>query len=49
MRTEFWLESVKGKEPVRPWRTWEDNIRMDVREMRWKCGGRIHVAQDRDQ
>jgi hypothetical protein len=26
-----------------------DNIRMDLREIRWEGVGRIHLAQDRDQ
>jgi hypothetical protein len=28
---------------------WEDNSRMDVMEIVWKCVDWIHVAQDRDQ
>jgi hypothetical protein len=38
-----------GKRPRRPRRRWEDNIRMDLREIR--CGGMawIGLAQDRDQ
>jgi hypothetical protein len=40
----------EGKESqVRPRRRWEDNIRMDVQEVR--CGGMdwIGLAQDRDR
>jgi hypothetical protein len=28
---------------------WEDNIRMDVREVRWEGVYWIHLAQERDQ
>jgi hypothetical protein len=35
--TIFWLENLKGKRPLgRPRRRWEDNIRMDLREIGWK-------------
>jgi hypothetical protein len=40
----------EGKRPLgRPRRRWEDNIRMDLREI--GCGGMdwIDLAQDRDQ
>jgi hypothetical protein len=33
----------------RPRRRWEDNIRMDFREIGWECVGWIHLAQDRDK
>jgi hypothetical protein len=37
----------EGKRPLaRPWRRWDDNIRMDLREMGWKV---VDLAQDRDQ
>jgi hypothetical protein len=39
-----------GKERLeRLWCTWENNIRMDLREIGWKVLDWIHVAQDRDQ
>jgi hypothetical protein len=28
---------------------WEDNIKMDLREIRWGDMDWIHLAQDRDQ
>ena len=40
----------KGKRPLgRPWRRWEDDIKMDLQEL--GCGGMdwIDVAQDRDR
>jgi hypothetical protein len=38
----------EGKRPLgRPTRRWEDNIRMDLREIGW--GGMHWIYQDRDQ
>jgi hypothetical protein len=39
----------EGKRPLgRPKRTWEDNIKLDLRYLEW-CGmGWIDLAQDRD-
>jgi hypothetical protein len=40
----------EGKRPLRrPSHRWEDNIRMDVREIRWEGVDWLHLAQDRDQ
>jgi hypothetical protein len=40
----------EGKRQVgRPRRKWEDNIRMDLREMGWGGMDLINLAQDRDQ
>jgi hypothetical protein len=34
MNTKFWLVNLKRKRsPGRPMRRWEDNIRMDLREI----------------
>jgi hypothetical protein len=33
----------------KPRRRWEDNIRMDLREIGWEIVNRIHLVQDRDQ
>jgi hypothetical protein len=39
----------EGKRPHgRPRLRWENNIRMDLTEMGWKCVDWIHLAQDRD-
>jgi hypothetical protein len=39
----------EGKRPVgKPRYRWEDNIRMDLREIGWKCVDWIHLAQGRD-
>jgi hypothetical protein len=40
----------EGKRPLGgPGRRWEDNIRMDLREIGWSGMDWIDVAQDRDQ
>jgi hypothetical protein len=33
----------------RPRRRWENNIRVNVREIRWEVVDWFHMAQDRDQ
>jgi hypothetical protein len=40
----------EGKRPLgRTKRRWEDNIKMDLREIRWDGMDWIDLAQDRDQ
>jgi hypothetical protein len=40
----------EGKSPhARPSHEWEDNIRMDLREIGWKGADWMHLAQDRNQ
>jgi hypothetical protein len=40
----------EGKKPLgRPRRRWEDNIRIDLREIEWDGMDWIDLAQDRDQ
>ena len=40
---------IEGKRPLgRPWRRWEDNIRMDVEEIDINAGNWVDSAQDRD-
>jgi hypothetical protein len=40
----------KRKRPLgRPSCRWEDNIRMDLREIGWEDVDWMHVVQDRDQ
>jgi hypothetical protein len=43
MHIVFLLEDLKGRDHV------EDNIRLDLREIRWEDVDWICVAQDRDQ
>jgi hypothetical protein len=50
MITKFWLEKSEGKRPLgRPRRIWEDNIRVNLREIEWKVVVWILLAQDRNQ
>ena len=40
----------EGKRPLgRPRYRWEDNIKMDLQEVRGSCGDRMDLAQDRDR
>jgi len=40
----------EGKIPLgRPRRRWEDNIKMELQEVRGGCGDWIELAQDRDR
>ena len=40
----------EGKRPLgRPRRRWEDNIRMDLQEVRGGCGVWMGLAHDRDR
>ena len=40
----------EGKRPLgRPKRRWEDNIKMDLQEVRGGCGDWMELAQDRDR
>ena len=43
------LGKPEGKKPLgRPRRRWEDNIKMDLREVGGDCGDWMELAQDRD-
>jgi hypothetical protein len=45
----FLVGRSKGKRPLgRPRRRWEDNINMDLQEVRGGCGDWMEMAQDRD-
>jgi hypothetical protein len=44
------VRKSEGKRPLeRPRRRWEDNIRMDFRDIGWGGMDWINLAQDRDQ
>jgi hypothetical protein len=45
----FWLGGLKGLPLGRPRRRWEDNIKMDLREIGFGDVDWIHWAQDRDR
>ena len=50
MRTELQWENLKGKKPLgRPRYRWEDNIKMDLKEVGCVPGDWIVLAEDRDQ
>jgi hypothetical protein len=41
---------TEGKSPLRrPRRRWEDNIKIDLQEVRGGCGDLMELAQDRDR
>jgi hypothetical protein len=44
------MHMPEGKRPLeRARRRWVDNIKMDLREIRWGGMNRIDLAQERDQ
>ena len=44
------VENPEGRRPLgRPRRRWEDNIRMDLREVGCGCVDWMELAQDRDR
>jgi hypothetical protein len=47
--TRFKLGGPKVRQLGRPRHRWEDNIKMDLREIRIDGVNRIHLAQDRVQ
>jgi hypothetical protein len=48
--TKLWSENLKGKMSLgKPRRRWEENIRMDLREIRWKGVDWKLLALDRQQ
>jgi hypothetical protein len=46
---EFWLGGPKGRELGRARRSWEDNIKMELREIGIDGAKWIRLAQDRVQ
>jgi hypothetical protein len=47
---QIFVAKPEGKRPLgRPRNRWEDNIRMDVREIGLIVVNWLHVVQDRDQ
>jgi hypothetical protein len=50
IHTEFLLDSQKVKIPLQRHRPmWEDNIKMDLKEIRWAFMDWNHLPQDREQ
>jgi hypothetical protein len=49
MHTKILLGKPEGNRPHRrPTCKWEDNIKIDLREIEWKAADWINLAQDRD-
>ena len=49
MCTRFLVGKPEGERPLgRPRRRWEDNIKMDLREVGRGCGDWMELAQDRE-
>jgi hypothetical protein len=47
---KIFMGKSEGKRPLRRYkRRWEDNIRMDLREIRFEVLVRIRIAQEMDQ
>jgi hypothetical protein len=47
---KIFVRKLEGKRPFgRPWRTWENNTRMDLLQAEWKDVDWMHMAEDRDQ
>jgi len=50
MHTKILVGKPEGKRLLgRPRRRWEDNIKMNLKEIGWEGAYWIHLAQDRDQ
>jgi hypothetical protein len=50
MQIIFWLENMKVRDHLEDLGIrWEDNIRMDLREIGWGNVDWIHLTQDRNQ
>jgi hypothetical protein len=43
------VENLKRRTTRKPRRRWKDNIRRELREIRWEVMDWIHLAQDREQ
>jgi hypothetical protein len=44
MRAKFSSEQLEGREQGKPIRRWEDNIKMDVKELVYDCVNWIQLA-----
>jgi hypothetical protein len=49
MHTKFWWEAVKEKDPIGGSKhRWEDNIKIDLKEIGWQDVDWIYLVQNRD-
>jgi hypothetical protein len=47
---KFWVGKPEGKRPIgKPWRIWNYNNGIDVKEIGWDGVDWIHLSLDRDQ
>lgn len=46
MRTQFWLETLNGRDHRRPKYRWEDSIKMNLMELGLKDVDWIHLTQN---
>jgi hypothetical protein len=49
MYTVIWLENRRGRDNLEEGRRWEDNIRMDLREIGWEGVDWMQLTQACDQ
>jgi len=49
MHIKFWSENLREETTWKTRHRWEDNIRMDLREVWWEDVDWIHLAHYRDQ
>jgi hypothetical protein len=50
MNTIFFPGKREGKRPLEtPTHIWQDNVRIDLREIGWGGVDWVHLAQDRDE
>jgi hypothetical protein len=49
VHTTFWLGGLRGGTTRKTRHRWEDNIKMDLREIGFGDVECIHLAQDRDR
>jgi len=47
--TGFWWGDLEKRTFGRPWRRWEDNIKMDLQDVAREVMDWIDLAQDRDR
>jgi hypothetical protein len=49
MPVGFWWKSLEERDHYEDLDRWEDNTKMDLREILWNGMDCIHVAQNKDQ
>jgi hypothetical protein len=49
VHTGFWWGDLRERDHLKDRRRWEDNNKMDLKEVEWGGTDGIHLAQDRDR